>query len=249
MSNYYTSRQNTLANKAKETLTTRQYEDKISSFAKDYLLTSKDAPSSFRTEKIEFDLERKMRSSHLNSLTKEKMNDLFNQLFTKKKETKTKTTQCSPERKQQRNLKENKEMKQSHKEIYMMLMGDSKKRDDYCKYKSCLTEMSRLSVMRRGTERVLSKEKITNKPIVDVKRNDNAKTKEFFTTFFKSEISKRNRNLNNNGDMFYTERKNNNNTNLNNERKKGYDTVVSMMKSKMKLYGIVSPVKNKKSHY
>ena len=178
------------------------------------------------------------------------MNDLFNQLFTKKKETKTKTTQCSPERKQQRNLKENKEMKQSHKEIYMMLMGDSKKRDDYCKYKSCLTEMSRLSVMRRGIERVLSKEKITNKPIVDVKRNDNAKkTKEFFTTFFKSEISKRNRNLSNNGDMFYTERKNNNNTNLNNERKKGYDTVVSMMKSKMKLYGIVSPVKNKKSHY
>ena len=168
---------------------------------------------------------------------------------TKKKETKTKTTQCSPERKQQRNLKENKEMKQSHKEIYMMLMGDSKKRDDYCKYKSCLTEMSRLSVMRRGIERVLSKKKITNKPIVDVKRNDNAKTKEFFTTFFKSEISKRNRNLSNNGDMFYTERKNNNNTNLNNERKKGYDTVVSMMKSKMKLYGIVSPVKNKKSHY
>ena len=49
--------------------------------------------------------------------------------------------------------------------------------------------------------------------------------------------------------MFYTERKNNNNTNLNNERKKSYDTVVSMMKSKMRLYGIVSPVKNKKSHY
>ena len=46
--------------------------------------------------------------------------------------------------------------------------------------------------------------------------------------------------------MFYTERKNNNNTNLNNERKKGYDTVVSMMKSKMKLYGIVSPVKIKR---
>ena len=157
MSNYYTSRQSTLANEAKETLTTRQYEDKISSFAKDYLLNSRDAPSSFRKEKIEFDLERKMRASHLNSLTKEKMNDLFNQLFTKKKETKTKTAKCSPERKQQRNLKENKEMKQSHKEIYMMLMGDSKRKDDDTKYKSCLTEMSRLSVMRRGIERVLSK--------------------------------------------------------------------------------------------
>ena len=65
------------------------YENKISRFAKDYLLTPKKPSSAAYTAKIEYDLEKKMRSSRLTPSTKEKMNLVFNQLF-QKKETKKK---------------------------------------------------------------------------------------------------------------------------------------------------------------
>ena len=91
------------------------YENTISRFAKDYLLTPKKPSSAAYTAKIEYDLEKKMRSSRL---TKEKMNLVFNQLFQKKETKKNNNRVIHNETKQSKSF--------TIKDFNMLLQKDSK---------------------------------------------------------------------------------------------------------------------------
>ena len=94
------------------------YENKISRFAKDYLLTPKKPSSAAYTAKIEIDLEKKMRSSRLTPSTKEKMNLVFNQLFQKKETKKNNNRVIHNETKQGKSF--------TIKDFNMLLQKDSK---------------------------------------------------------------------------------------------------------------------------
>lgn len=232
MSDYYTLRpSSSLSIEAKETLSKLYYDNKISQFAKEYFLTPKKTPTSIDTSKIEYDLEKKMRSSNLTPSTREKMNVVFHQLFQKKKETPAKVNRViNNDNKPTRTI--------AMKELTLLLQKDSKtERRKENHNILCLTDSNRISLMRRGINKELAKSMNLNKPIVSLKRNvkDELKSKEFFKTFFKSEISKRNKQQLTE-DQFY-----HNTVNegiISNKIAKGYDKVVGVMKSRMMLYGV-----------
>ena len=214
-----------LSNETKETLSMLYYDNKISRFAKDFLLTPKKPSSAAYTAKIEYDLEKKMRSSRLTPSTKEKMNFVFNQLFQKKETVKKANRVIHNEAK--------KGEIPAIKDFYMLLQKDSK--NDRRNY--CLTDTNRISLFKKGIEKVLTKENIVNKPIVRIKRNekDELKAKEFFKTFFKSEISKRNKQQETE-DKFYHNTVNE--AMISKKKSEVYDKEVNMIKNRMMLYGV-----------
>ena len=95
-------------------------------------------------------------------------------------------------------------------------------------------DLVRVNTMKSNISKILLRQQVVNKPIVNIKKSKTHENeKEFFKTFFKSEISKQKKYEEKYLDKFFVNKGKNENS--------IGKMAVNHIKNKMNLYGIVSP--------